>query len=96
MYASVPAPPSGLEVISVQSELLEITWTHAPDVRDGYDVQWKRSDATQYTSESAQASVNTKTIDGLTAGATYDVQVLTKSGLERSAPITISATTGAL
>ena len=96
VYAPVPAPPSDLEVIGVQSELLQIRWTHAPDVKDSYDVQWKQIDDSQYTSEPVPASVNTKIIDGLTAGATYNVQVLTKSGQERSAPVAISATTGAL
>ncbi len=83
--AEPPSPPTGLTVTpGVQS--LSVSWV-APDAVamdgkppvTGYDVEYKLSSASGWTSHSHSGTGTSAQITGLTAGSLYDVEVRSKN-----------------
>ena len=74
-----PAAPTVTAHAAEPKYKLEVSWT-APDVTgkpaiDDYDVQYKKSADSAWTSHSHDGTGTSATLTGLTAGTDYDVQV---------------------
>ena len=92
-----PDPPTGLGVSVGDTELV-LSWTAPSDTGgsgvslSGYDVQYKTTDATDWTSKSHTGTGTTATITSLVNGTAYQVRVRAKNSVGVSGWVTGSGT----
>ena len=78
-----PATPGAPSVTAASATSVTVTWTAPdnagrPDIT-GYDVRYRLSTATDWTAHAVTETETSTTITGLTAGTTYEVQVMAKN-----------------
>ena len=76
---AAPAAPTVAQNATARTTKLDVSWT-APDVTgkpalSDYDVQYRKSGDSSWTSHSFSGTGTSTTLTGLTAGTSYDVQV---------------------